>query len=112
VSWNLTRRCNLLCPHCNIEAVSSPSPELTENEAKFVIDELSYFNSKLMLVLSGGEPMLRKDIFDIVEYASQAGFITVMGSNGTLLTREYIRSLKDAGLRGVGIGIDSIVPTP
>jgi radical SAM protein with 4Fe4S-binding SPASM domain len=110
VSWNLTRRCNLLCPHCYMEAVGTPSPELTESEAKLVIDELSYLNNKLMLVLSGGEPMLRRDIFDIVEYAAQAGFITVMGSNGTLLTPEHIRSLKNAGLRGVGISIDSVDP--
>ncbi len=133
VSWNLTKRCNLSCPHCYLEADSDlqnphselsppplPSPlegegwvggnELTESEAKFVIDELSYLNSRLMLVLSGGEPMLRKDIFDIVEYASQAGFITVLGSNGTLLTRESIKFLRAAGLKGAGISIDSTVP--
>ena len=109
VSWNLTKRCNLLCPHCYIEALNAPAPELSESEAQFVIDELSYLNSKLMLVLSGGEPMLRRDIFDLVEYASQAGFIVVLGSNGTLLTAENLRLLKDAGLRGMGISIDSTI---
>ncbi len=129
VSWNLTKRCNLLCPHCYIESVNShkgnrasgvgsqesPSSELrtlnselSREEARFVIDELSYLNAQLMLILSGGEPMLRDDIFDIVEYASQAGFITVLGSNGTLLTRENLRMLKDAGLKGLGVSIDSI----
>jgi len=78
VSWNLTRRCNLLCPHCYIEAnpplppyskegAGGLNPELSETEARFVIDELSYLNNRLMLVLSGGEPMLRRDIFDTVE---------------------------------------------
>ena len=110
VSWNLTRRCNLLCPHCYMEALNSPCPELTEKEARFVIDELSYLNNKLMLVLSGGEPMLREDLIDIVEYASQAGFIVVLGSNGTLLTAERLKVLRDAGLKGVGISIDSSVP--
>jgi radical SAM protein with 4Fe4S-binding SPASM domain len=110
VSWNLTKRCNLLCPHCYIEALNAPNPELSESEAKFVIDELSYLNSRLMLVLSGGEPMLRKDIYDIVDYASHSGFITVLGSNGTLLTGENIKLLRDAGLKGVGISIDSTVP--
>lgn len=110
VSWNLTKRCNLLCPHCYIEALNVPAPELTEDEAKFVIDELSYLNSRLMLVLSGGEPMLRKDIFDIVDYASQSGFITVLGSNGTLLTRENLKLLKGAGLKGMGVSIDSTKP--
>lgn len=110
VSWNLTRRCNLSCPHCYIEALDLPAPELTESEAKFVIDELSYLNSRAMLVLSGGEPMLRKDIFDIVEYAFHSGFITVLGSNGTLLTSEHITLLKRAGLKGMGVSIDSAEP--
>jgi radical SAM protein with 4Fe4S-binding SPASM domain len=82
--------------------------ELTRQEARFVIDELSYLNTSLMLVLSGGEPMIREDIFDIVECASQAGFITVMGSNGTLITMENLRMLKHAGLKGLGVSIDSV----
>ncbi|GAB4416851.1 MAG: putative heme d1 biosynthesis radical SAM protein NirJ2 [Thermodesulfovibrionales bacterium] len=110
VSWNLTKRCNLLCPHCYIDAGSETAGELTRQEARFVIDELSYLDTPLMLVLSGGEPMLREDIFEIVEYASRAGFITVMGSNGTLLIEENIRMLKDAGLMGMGISIDSATP--
>lgn len=111
VSWNLTRRCNLMCPHCYIDSrVSKPGPrnsELTLDEAKLVIDELSYLNSHLMLILSGGEPMLRDDIFEIIKYASEAGFITVMGSNGILLTKENLNLLKKAGLKGVGVSIDS-----
>lgn len=82
--------------------------ELTIDEARFVIDELGAINNHLMLILTGGEPMLRKDIFDIVEYSSRAGFITVMGSNGTLLTDKNLPALKDAGLRGLGISIDSV----
>lgn len=121
VSWNLTRRCNLSCPHCYIDSTPQDSEtpslleernwrrgsELTKEEAYGVIDELSYLNNRMMLVLSGGEPMLREDICDIVEYASHAGFIPVLGSNGTLLVKENLRLLKDAGLRGVGISIDS-----
>jgi radical SAM protein with 4Fe4S-binding SPASM domain len=112
VSWNLTRRCNLLCPHCYIDSrdlkAEAQDTELTRDEAKLVIDELSYLNTHLMLILSGGEPMLRNDIFDIVEYASEAGFIMVMGSNGILLTREKLDLLKKSGLKGVGISIDSV----
>lgn len=110
VSWNLTKRCNLSCPHCYIESdasVGHAGSELSREEARFVIDELSYLNKNLMLILSGGEPMLREDIFEIVEETGKAGFITVLGSNGTLLTRESLRTLKAAGLRGVGISIDS-----
>lgn len=111
VSWNLTKRCNLLCPHCYIDSNSehgSRGSELTTEEARFVIDELSLMNRHLMLILSGGEPMLRKDIYDIVGYSNKAGFITVLGSNGTLLTKENLRMLKDAGLKGVGVSIDSV----
>lgn len=111
VSWNLTGRCNLLCPHCYIDSHSQgyiKGSELNTSEAKFVIDELSYLNTHLILILSGGEPMLREDIFEIVRYASEAGFITVLGSNGTLLTEENLRLLKEAGLKGVGISVDSM----
>lgn len=110
VSWNLTGRCNLLCPHCYLNANSqlkARNSELSIEEARFVIDELSYLNTCIMLILSGGEPMLREDIFEIVRYASEAGFINVLGSNGTLLTEENQRLLKEAGLKGIGISIDS-----
>lgn len=111
VSWNLTRKCNLLCPHCYIESIPADlkpeNQELTTKEVRLVIDELSYLNDRLMLILSGGEPMLREDIFDIVEYANQAGFITVMGSNGTLFKKEDLRTLKYAGLKGLGVSLDS-----
>ncbi|RJQ50405.1 MAG: radical SAM protein [Nitrospiraceae bacterium] len=111
VSWNLTKRCNLACPHCYIDSNSrlrNLRSELSGDEARLVIDELSYLNSPLMLILSGGEPMLRDDIFEIVEYASEARFITVMGSNGILLTKENLKLLKKAGLKGVGVSIDSV----
>ncbi len=110
VSWNLTRRCNLSCPHCYIDATTGDSGELTPEEARFVIDELTYLNRSLMLVLSGGEPLLRDDLLDIVKYASEAGFIVVMGSNGTLLGEDALLALKTAGLMGLGISIDSLSP--
>lgn len=84
--------------------------ELTTDEARLVIDELSYLNRNIMLVLSGGEPMLRDDIYEIISYAKGRGFIVVMGSNGTLIEEE-LGLLRDAGLRGLGISIDSIVPS-
>jgi len=111
VSWNLTKRCNLFCPHCYMDADSRNSEELSNQEARNVIDELFRLNSKLMLVFSGGEPMLREDIFDLVEYASRKGFIPVMGTNGTLLGEDHIRLLKDAGLKGIGVSIDSAIPS-
>ncbi|MFN3740189.1 MAG: radical SAM protein [Thermodesulfovibrionales bacterium] len=113
VSWNVTKRCNLLCPHCYIDSTArleQDSSELTTEEARLVIDELSYINDRLMLVLSGGEPLLRRDIYEIVEYASSGGFIPVLGTNGILLTKEVVGFLKDAGLKGIGVSIDSVNP--
>ena len=110
VSWNLTRRCNLACPHCYIDAQTETDGELTSGEVRSVIDELASLNNRLMLILSGGEPMLRGDIFDIVAYAAKSGLITVMGSNGTLLSGERLKLLKEAGLKGIGISIDATVP--
>ena len=111
VSWNLTKQCNLSCPHCYIDAHpnlnSAHENELTRDDAQSVINALSSLNNNLMLILSGGEPMLREDIFDIVRSASSAGLIVVLGSNGILLTRDSLRMLKEAGLMGVGISIDS-----
>ncbi len=113
VSWNVTKRCNLLCPHCYIDStrrLEEDNSELTREEARLLIDELSYINPRLMLVLSGGEPLLRKDIYEIIEHATEADFIPVIGTNGTFLTRENVRLLKSAGLRGAGVSIDSVDP--
>ena len=107
----MKRKCNLSCPHCYIDAHpglnSAHENEITWDDAQSVINTLSSLNNNLMLILSGGEPMLREDIFDIVHSASSAGLIVVLGSNGTLLTRNSLKMLKDAGLMGVGISIDS-----
>lgn len=108
VSWNLTGRCNLSCPHCYMDSGrKSFITELTTEEIRLGIHGLSNLNRPMMLILSGGEPMLRKDIFEIVEDSNRAGLITVLGSNGTLLTLENLKLLKGAGLNGVGISIDS-----
>src|SRR3990170_6586 len=108
VSWNITKRCNLSCPHCYIDASQkSNNNEITTEQAKTVIQSLSLLNKELMLVFSGGEPMLRPDVYELVQCASAKGFITVMGSNGTLLTQDKLNRLKSEGLMGVGISIDS-----
>ncbi|HLC15642.1 MAG TPA: radical SAM protein, partial [Thermodesulfovibrionia bacterium] len=111
VSWNITKRCNLSCPHCYIDASQkSNNNEITTEQAKTVIQSLSLLNKELMLVFSGGEPMLRPDVYELVQCASAKGFITVMGSNGTLLTQDKLNRLKSEGLMGVGISIDSTKP--
>lgn len=108
ISWNLTSRCNLLCPHCYMDAGRKSEHELSTEEIKKGMDEIAGLNTRLMMVLTGGEPLLRPDIFDIVEYASEKGFITVMGSNGTLMTAKILHNLKERGLTGIGVSLDSI----
>jgi radical SAM protein with 4Fe4S-binding SPASM domain len=113
VAWNLTRRCNLECAHCYIAAGprESATSELGTAECLRIVDELLAVNPAPMIILSGGEPLLRQDLADIAVYASQRGATVVVGTNGTLLTGERIAVLKAAGVRGVAVSIDSLRPS-
>lgn len=109
ISWNLTRRCNLRCPHCYLEAGKQAEHELDTKECLALLDELKLLGTE-MVILTGGEPLLRKDIFDIARYASALGLWVVMGTNGVLITDNVAQKMVDCGVRGVGISIDSIDP--
>jgi radical SAM protein with 4Fe4S-binding SPASM domain len=113
VAWNLTRRCNLECAHCYISAGphESAATELGTAECRRIVDELLAVNPAPMLILSGGEPLLREDLTEIASYAAGKGATVVVGTNGTLLSDERIAALKDAGVRGVAVSIDSLRPT-
>ena len=113
VAWNLTRRCNLECAHCYISAGprESATSELETAECLRIVDELLALNPAPMLILSGGEPLLRSDLTEIAGYASRHGATVVVGTNGTLLTDERIAALKAAGVRGVAVSIDSLRPS-
>jgi len=112
VAWNLTRRCNLECAHCYIAAGprESATSELDTAECLRIVDEVLAVNSAPMLILSGGEPLLRHDLAEIAGYASERGATVVVGTNGTLLTDERIAALKAAGVRGFAVSIDSLTP--
>ena len=115
VAWNLTRRCNLECAHCYISAgpreSATPGGELETAECLRIVDELLAVNPAPMIILSGGEPLLRHDLNQIAAYASQHSATVVLGTNGTLLTDERIAGLKAAGIRGVAVSIDSLRPS-
>lgn len=113
VAWNLTARCNLACAHCYISAGSwrSASDDLTTSECHRITDELLAVNPAPMLILSGGEPLLREDLEEIARHASQGGATVVVGTNGTRLTAPRIDSLKEAGVRGVAVSVDSLRPS-
>lgn len=110
VAWNLTKRCNLSCDHCYISAGpwQPTDGELTLDEVKRITDEILEINPGPMFVLTGGEPLLRKDLEEIADYASSRGATVVVGTNGTGLTEARIRSLQKAGVTGVAVSIDSL----
>lgn len=111
ISWNLTERCNLACAHCYMNASPIPANgELSESECHRIIDEIADLSPAAMLVLSGGEPLLRPDFLSIAERAASRGLVTVVGTNGTLLTVELARKMYHYGVMGVGISLDSVEP--
>ena len=113
VAWNLTKRCNLECAHCYISAGPSESAaaELDTADCLGIVDQLLAVNPAPLLILSGGEPLLRRDLGEIAHYASANGATVVVGTNGTLLTDERIAVLTDAGVRGVAVSVDSLRPS-
>ena len=110
VAWNLTRRCNLKCTHCYISAGprETADGELSTAECRRIVDELLTVNPSPMLILSGGEPLLRDDLPELAGYATARGATVVVGTNGTLLTDDRVRMLKDAGVSGVAVSVDSL----
>lgn len=108
VIWNLIRRCNLTCKHCySISADVDFKGELSTTEVFTVMDDLKRFGVPV-LILSGGEPLMRPDIFDISRRARNLGFYVGLSTNGTLITADNIRQIADAGYDYVGISIDGL----
>lgn len=114
ISWNLTRRCNLACGHCYIDAGRrrrSFPDELDTADAGRLIAQIAALAPGAMVVLSGGEPMLRRDLAALVQQAAKGGLAPVIGTNGTLLNEPRAKQLKGAGAAGVGISLDSATPS-
>ena len=107
VSWNTTNACNLYCAHCYRGSGEEAAGELTTAEGMTLIEDIARAGFQIM-IFSGGEPLLRPDIFDLIHHAREVGLRPVLGTNGTLLTLETARALKDAGLMAAGISLDSL----
>jgi heme b synthase len=106
VAWELTRSCNLACVHCRASAERGPYPgELSGNECRRVMDGIAAI-SKPVIIMTGGEPLMRSDIFDLAQYGTETGFRMVMATNGTLLTEEVVQKMKDSGIQRVSISLD------
>jgi radical SAM protein with 4Fe4S-binding SPASM domain len=108
---NLTKRCNLACAHCYLDADTlraGAGDELNREEVCALLDQVAQRGQQTLIVLTGGEPLLRRDLETIVQHGAGLGLAMVVGSNGTLLTERRVLSLKAAGLLGVGISLDSL----
>lgn len=108
VVWNSTRTCNLKCRHCYMSSDAKKyQNELTTAEAKQFIDDLADFNVPVLL-FSGGEPLIRPDFFELADYAAKKGVRPTLSTNGTLITPEVARKIKDIGVGYVGISLDGL----
>jgi MoaA/NifB/PqqE/SkfB family radical SAM enzyme len=111
VVWNVTNRCNLRCKHCYISAEDRAySDELTTQEAKSFINDLAEMKIPVLL-LSGGEPLIRPDVFELGRYATNLNLRVVVSTNGTLITPQVARKIKDAGIQYVGVSVDGLPDT-
>jgi radical SAM protein with 4Fe4S-binding SPASM domain len=119
VSWNLTYRCNLACEHCYLDAGGTPQvgtenfadrSELGTEECFKVIEEIAAFAPECVTILTGGEPLLRRDILEIVRRAAERELWVVVGTNGVSITENLARRLAEAGARGLSLSLDALDP--
>lgn len=107
IAWEITRRCNLACVHCR--SSSSPATldklDFSTKQGYQVIDAIASF-SKPVLVLSGGEPLLREDIFELASYGTRRGLRMALATNGTLVTEETCENIQSAGIKVVSLSVD------
>ena len=107
IAWEITRRCNLRCVHCrsSSEMEINGHPDFSTREAYRVLDDISGY-ARPVVVLSGGEPLLRKDVFDIARYGSDKGLRMCLATNGTLVTGDVCKKIKASGIGIVSMSLD------
>ncbi len=111
VVWNMSQRCNLHCVHCYANAANREfEGELTTQEAKKFISDLVEFKAPVLL-FSGGEPLMRGDLFELGKFAASLGLRTVISTNGTLITPQIAQRIKEANFSYIGISLDGIEKT-
>jgi len=106
VAWELIRSCNLACSHCRASSERGPYPgELNTEECLRVMDEIATIDNPV-IILTGGEPLLRPDIFELARYGTQKGFRMVMATNGTLITEENANEMKTSRIQRISVSLD------
>ena len=106
IFWEVTKGCNLRCIHCRATATELMSPQdLPTAKALNIIDQIADFGNPI-LVLSGGEPLYRADIFELAEYGTKRGLRVALATNGTLVTKDVAKKIKQAGIKRVSISLD------
>jgi AdoMet-dependent heme synthase len=107
IAWEITRRCNLQCVHCRSSSTLSVQdhPDFTFVQAAGILNDIASFASPV-IVLSGGEPLLREDVFDIARYGTEKGLRMCLATNGTLVTDTVCDRIKEAGIRMVSLSLD------
>jgi radical SAM protein with 4Fe4S-binding SPASM domain len=106
VVWEVTTRCNLNCIHCYAGSVESTHAELSTIEGKRLLDQIAEIDKIRMIVITGGEPLLRTDIFELIEHAGKLGFKIVFSTNGTLLTPAMAQKLARLGVVNFSVSLD------
>ena len=110
ISWNITLRCPLKCSHCYVDAGENEAEGVLSTEEAFgVIDQICE-TGRPVLVLSGGEPLMREDVFAIARYGTDRGLRMVMGTSGVLIDQTSAARLSEAGIKAVAISLDSASP--
>jgi heme b synthase len=111
IAWEITRRCNLRCVHCrsSSEMVVNEHPDFSLEEAYRLLDDIAGY-AKPVIVLSGGEPLLRRDVFDIAKYGTDKGLRMCMATNGSLVTDEICEKIKASGMKIVSMSLDGASP--
>jgi radical SAM protein with 4Fe4S-binding SPASM domain len=117
VSWNLTYRCNLACEHCYLDAgprkvhndeAFADRSELSTEQCFGIVDQIADFAPESVTILTGGEPLLRRDILEIVRYGVSKNLWIVVGTNGVRITENLAGILRDSGVRGLALSLDAL----
>jgi len=108
--WEITNACNLNCIHCHAAGGKPAKDELTTEEGKKLIDEIARMKEFKTLVYSGGEPLMRPDLIELLNYSKKAGLINIIATNGTLITEDMAFKLKQSGVFCVAVSLDSSDP--